>query len=86
MFLITIYHYKSQLYCFRTPFHADVFRSFSWSANICGRKKWIFYPPGEYYEDISVIQTCTVHSKISLLHYKAATLQSTGVGSLLPKN
>ncbi|XP_061163826.1 2-oxoglutarate and iron-dependent oxygenase JMJD4-like [Saccostrea echinata] len=30
-----------------TPFHADVFRSFSWSANICGKKKWIFYPPGE---------------------------------------
>ena len=31
----------------RTPFHADVFRSFSWSANICGRKKWLLYPPGE---------------------------------------
>ncbi|XP_064598247.1 2-oxoglutarate and iron-dependent oxygenase JMJD4-like isoform X2 [Liolophura sinensis] len=30
-----------------TPFHADVFRSFSWSANICGRKKWILFPPGE---------------------------------------
>lgn len=30
-----------------TPFHADVFSSFSWSANICGLKKWIFYPPGE---------------------------------------
>ncbi|KAK6174382.1 hypothetical protein SNE40_017670 [Patella caerulea] len=30
-----------------TPFHADVFRSYSWSANICGRKKWIFFPPGE---------------------------------------
>ncbi|XP_045179491.2 2-oxoglutarate and iron-dependent oxygenase JMJD4-like [Mercenaria mercenaria] len=29
-----------------TPFHADVYRSFSWSANICGKKKWIFYPPG----------------------------------------
>ncbi|KAL4216910.1 JmjC domain-containing protein 4 [Mactra antiquata] len=29
-----------------TPFHADVFRSYSWSANICGKKKWIFYPPG----------------------------------------
>lgn len=28
-----------------TPFHADVYRSYSWSANICGRKKWIFYPP-----------------------------------------
>ncbi|XP_064112144.1 2-oxoglutarate and iron-dependent oxygenase JMJD4-like isoform X3 [Macrobrachium nipponense] len=30
-----------------TPFHADVFRSYSWSANVCGRKRWVFYPPGE---------------------------------------
>ncbi|XP_077160178.1 2-oxoglutarate and iron-dependent oxygenase JMJD4 [Paroedura picta] len=30
-----------------TPFHADVFRSYSWSANICGRKKWLIYPPGQ---------------------------------------
>ncbi|XP_037068214.1 2-oxoglutarate and iron-dependent oxygenase JMJD4-like isoform X3 [Pollicipes pollicipes] len=30
-----------------TPFHADVFRSFSWSANVCGRKRWILLPPGE---------------------------------------
>ncbi|XP_039280858.1 2-oxoglutarate and iron-dependent oxygenase JMJD4 isoform X2 [Nilaparvata lugens] len=30
-----------------TPFHADVFTSFSWSANVCGRKKWILFPPGE---------------------------------------
>ncbi|XP_008193873.1 2-oxoglutarate and iron-dependent oxygenase JMJD4 [Tribolium castaneum] len=30
-----------------TPFHADVFNSYSWSANVCGRKKWIFFPPGE---------------------------------------
>ncbi|XP_013415112.1 jmjC domain-containing protein 4 [Lingula anatina] len=30
-----------------TPFHADVFRSYSWSANVCGRKKWLLYPPGE---------------------------------------
>lgn len=30
-----------------TPFHADVFRSYSWSTNICGRKRWVFYPPGE---------------------------------------
>ena len=22
-------------------------RSFSWSANICGKKRWILYPPGE---------------------------------------
>ena len=31
----------------RTPFHADVFRSFSWSANVCGAKRWILLPPGE---------------------------------------
>ncbi|XP_044268004.1 2-oxoglutarate and iron-dependent oxygenase JMJD4 [Tribolium madens] len=30
-----------------TPFHADVFNSFSWSVNVCGRKKWILFPPGE---------------------------------------
>ncbi|XP_067834891.1 2-oxoglutarate and iron-dependent oxygenase JMJD4 [Heptranchias perlo] len=30
-----------------TPFHADVFRSYSWSANVCGRKKWLLFPPGE---------------------------------------
>ncbi|NXV56069.1 JMJD4 protein, partial [Molothrus ater] len=31
----------------RTPFHADVFRSYSWSANVCGRKKWLLYPAGQ---------------------------------------
>ncbi|XP_068862316.1 2-oxoglutarate and iron-dependent oxygenase JMJD4 isoform X3 [Aphelocoma coerulescens] len=31
---------------YRTPFHADVFRSYSWSANICGRKRWLLYPAG----------------------------------------
>ena len=30
-----------------TPFHSDVFGSFSWSANIVGRKKWIMLAPGE---------------------------------------
>ncbi|KAM3679875.1 2-oxoglutarate and iron-dependent oxygenase JMJD4 [Ammospiza maritima maritima] len=30
-----------------TPFHADVFRSYSWSANVCGRKKWLLYPAGQ---------------------------------------
>ncbi|KAK9066466.1 hypothetical protein SSX86_013788 [Deinandra increscens subsp. villosa] len=28
-----------------TPFHADVFRSYSWSANVCGKKKWYFLSP-----------------------------------------
>lgn len=30
-----------------TPFHADVYRSYSWSANVCGRKRWLLFPPGE---------------------------------------
>lgn len=30
-----------------TPFHADVFSSYSWSVNIFGRKTWTFVPPGE---------------------------------------
>ncbi|PKA64597.1 F-box protein [Apostasia shenzhenica] len=30
-----------------TPLHADVFRSYSWSANICGRKHWLFLPPSQ---------------------------------------
>lgn len=31
----------------RTPFHSDVFSSFSWSTNIVGTKRWIFFPPNE---------------------------------------
>lgn len=31
----------------RTPFHADVFTSYSWSVNVCGEKKWLILPPGE---------------------------------------
>ncbi|KAJ2384333.1 hypothetical protein GGI23_006953 [Coemansia sp. RSA 2559] len=30
-----------------TPFHRDVFWSYSWSANICGTKRWILAPPGQ---------------------------------------
>ncbi|XP_062547983.1 2-oxoglutarate and iron-dependent oxygenase JMJD4 homolog isoform X1 [Armigeres subalbatus] len=30
-----------------TPFHADVFSSYSWSTNIYGKKKWLLLPPGE---------------------------------------
>ncbi|KAJ2551845.1 hypothetical protein EV175_003538 [Coemansia sp. RSA 1933] len=30
-----------------TPFHRDVFCSYSWSANICGTKRWILIPPGQ---------------------------------------
>ncbi|TVU34050.1 hypothetical protein EJB05_15875 [Eragrostis curvula] len=30
-----------------TPLHADVFRSYSWSANVCGRKLWLFLSPSQ---------------------------------------
>uniref|UniRef100_A0A804QMT6 JmjC domain-containing protein n=1 Tax=Zea mays TaxID=4577 RepID=A0A804QMT6_MAIZE len=30
-----------------TPLHADVFRSYSWSANVCGQKQWLFLPPSQ---------------------------------------
>lgn len=30
-----------------TPLHADVFTSYSWSANIVGRKRWLLFPPHE---------------------------------------
>ncbi|KAM6224697.1 2-oxoglutarate and iron-dependent oxygenase JMJD4 [Rhynchocyon petersi] len=30
-----------------SPFHADILRSYSWSVNICGRKKWFLFPPGQ---------------------------------------
>ncbi|XP_068637462.1 arginine-specific demethylase JMJ20 isoform X2 [Aristolochia californica] len=30
-----------------TPLHADVFRSYSWSANVCGRKQWHFLSPSQ---------------------------------------
>ncbi|TMW68560.1 hypothetical protein Poli38472_006028 [Pythium oligandrum] len=30
-----------------TPLHHDVFRSYSWSVNVCGQKEWIFFHPDE---------------------------------------
>lgn len=27
--------------------HADVFGSYSWSANIVGKKRWLLFPPGQ---------------------------------------
>ncbi|XP_076906342.1 arginine-specific demethylase JMJ20-like [Bidens hawaiensis] len=32
-----------------TPFHADVFRSYSWSANVCGKKQWYFLSPDQHH-------------------------------------
>lgn len=30
-----------------TPLHADVLRSYSWSSNVCGTKRWILLPPDQ---------------------------------------
>ncbi|KAJ8771808.1 hypothetical protein K2173_026985 [Erythroxylum novogranatense] len=30
-----------------TPLHADVFRSYSWSANVCGKKRWLLLSPSQ---------------------------------------
>ena len=30
-----------------TPLHRDVYCSYSWSTNICGRKRWWMFPPEE---------------------------------------
>ena len=32
-----------------TPFHSDVFGSYSWSANVVGEKEWIFFGSEEQY-------------------------------------
>ncbi|XP_077220893.1 2-oxoglutarate (2OG) and Fe(II)-dependent oxygenase superfamily protein isoform X2 [Tasmannia lanceolata] len=32
-----------------TPLHADVFRSYSWSANVCGKKQWHFLSPSQWH-------------------------------------
>jgi oxalate decarboxylase/phosphoglucose isomerase-like protein (cupin superfamily) len=30
-----------------TPLHTDVLTSYSWSTNVCGKKKWTLFPPSE---------------------------------------
>ncbi|CAI5537307.1 unnamed protein product [Closterium sp. Naga37s-1] len=30
-----------------TPLHTDVLRSYSWSVNVCGRKRWLFLDPAQ---------------------------------------
>ena len=47
----------------RTPFHADVFQSYSWSANICGTKKWWLFPPGMYIV-YTYLETCVFGFRI----------------------
>lgn len=55
------------------------FRSYSWSANICGHKKWILYPPGseEYLKDnhgklVFDITSSEIHNAKKFPHFDKA--------------
>nr|VZI32867.1 unnamed protein product [Spirometra erinaceieuropaei] len=37
-----------------TPLHSDVYRSYSWSVNVVGLKRWWMFPPGEEKKLLSV--------------------------------
>ncbi len=77
-----------------TPFHSDVFGSFSWSANVAGKKKWVFYPPGQeaYLKDetgrlvydVNEVRACdmakdrTEFKKAHLVEKSYEVIQETG--------
>ncbi|KAG5536941.1 hypothetical protein RHGRI_024390 [Rhododendron griersonianum] len=44
-----------------TPLHADVFRSYSWSANVCGKKKWYFLSPTQHHLVFDRNMKCSVY-------------------------
>ncbi|XP_058227408.1 arginine-specific demethylase JMJ20 isoform X3 [Rhododendron vialii] len=44
-----------------TPLHADVFRSYSWSANVCGKKKWYFLSPTQRHLVFDRNMKCSVY-------------------------
>ena len=66
-----------------TPFHADVFRSYSWSVNVCGRKKWLILYPGEELKlnrnYLNIEQQCIEKG----LNYKIV-IQNSGEGIFVP--
>ncbi|KAL9923924.1 jumonji domain containing 4 [Glossina fuscipes fuscipes] len=53
-----------------TPFHADVFGSFSWSTNIMGCKKWLLLPNGEELKLKDHLNNLPFHIDESLLEKK----------------
>ena len=65
-----------------TPFHADVFRSYSWSVNVCGRKKWLILYPGE---ELKLVSEFNVEPQcVELgLNYKILE-QNSGEGIFVP--
>lgn len=41
-----------------TPLHADVYCSYSWSANIIGLKRWWIFPPGRIFRPSALLILC----------------------------
>uniref|UniRef100_A0A336K565 Jumonji domain-containing protein 4 n=1 Tax=Culicoides sonorensis TaxID=179676 RepID=A0A336K565_CULSO len=73
-----------------TPFHADVFSSFSWSVNIFGRKRWIFISPGEenklkdVYGNLPFTIDIEMLTKYNVKHF--VIIQETGNAIFVPSN
>eukprot|EP00116_Pleurobrachia_bachei_P005967 sb/3466229/ len=61
-----------------TPLHADVFRSFSWSVNLCGAKKWLILWPGEE-KKLTPVQWCVEEGMERTLD--SSSLQEDGSSS-----
>jgi len=71
------YLHKAKLNC-RTPLHVDVFSSYSWSTNVCGKKNWILYPPGSE-EKLKTV-------KGDLPYQKQLDLEQTSYGFFVEQN
>lgn len=54
----------------RTPFHADVFSSFSWSTNIFGTKKWLLLYPNEEKKLLDHLSNLPFHITEEMLQQK----------------
>ena len=67
-----------------TSFHADVFRSYSWSINLCGYKKWLILYPGEELK-LDSISHLNVEKQCSEKNLKyEIILQGPGQGIFVP--
>jgi len=56
-----------------TPLHADVLRSFSWTANVRGRKAWLLFPPTQKAEHLAAFEQV---AGLDLRGVKEADLQA----------
>ena len=54
-----------------TPFHTDVFGSYSWSANVSGYKKWIFFQPNTQPQNVYDISKVIPKSEDSDMKLKS---------------